>query len=664
MQNGALRGFHDRSDAGRRLAALLWKYVNDEDAMILALPRGGVPVAAEVSTTLSKPIDVLVVRKLGVPGDEETAMGAITCGGVRILDERTIERFGISGAQVDEVVKRECEELKRSLAAYREDRPEPDVRDKRVILVDDGIATGATVSAAISLLRRQGAGAVIVAVPVAPKDTVRELRGEADDVVVVAEPEEFGAVADWYAEYPETTDEEVRTILSGNTPELAVVADGGVQWIFNRSPIQMIRRLARPFVGEESDYDGLVEMAGDATVVVLGAASYGTGDFHQVRAGLTKRLIAEKGFNAVVTEADSVDAWRVNDFVRGRSGDPDVSAAMSDFSRFPAWVWCNEEFEDLVSWLRGHNRDVGDGRQVGFYGLDLFGLRRSIGTVVRELAREGPEALDKARSLFGCVDRFGRDPQNYGLVASPEVSDQLRADLVRCLVDERFATFGSLPEKGSGPVDDALLGFIKELPSEQIADYYRKLFRSYASSWNLRDELMMEMLSSLVAALRTHAGGAKVIVWAHNAHAGDARATEMSWRGEVSLGQLVREAFAGETRLIGTTTYAGTVTASPGWGLPPEEVVLPPAGEGSFEKLFHQVGLPEFWLDFTADHPAVAALKRPRVERAVGVVHPRSNGSDWHAFEACIAGQFDAVIHCDVTRATVVPALERESAPA
>ena len=651
MPDHVRRGFKDRAEAGRRLAALLWKYSADENAVILALPRGGVPVAAEVSTALSKPIDVLVVRKLGVPGREEIAMGAITCGGVRILDEETIDRFGISCAEVDAVVARESAELKQRMHAYREDHPAPDVRGKRVILVDDGIATGATVSAAVQLLRRQGAGSVVVAVPVAAQESIARMREEADEVVVVNQPDDFGTVAAWYEEFPETTDQEVRTILTGNTPELVLRVDGGTQWIFNRSPIQMVRRLARPFVGEDSDYDGLIEAIGDATVAILGSASYGTADFDRIRTDLTRRLIEEKGFQAVVTEADAIDSWRVNRYVRGTSRDEDVADALGDLDRFPAWVWCNPDVAEFIDWLRQRNATTQS--KVGLYGLDALGLRRSMHHALRELASEGPEAFELATSLFGCVERFGHDPQDHtGAGAVADLPEERRAELLARLVDHRIACPAPEPGAADDAVDAVMLAFLRDLPRERIEDSFRRSFSGHASSWNLRDEIMIDGLRALVSSLRSQTGDAKVVVWAHNAHVGDARATELSWRGEVSLGQLAREAFPGGTRLVGMTGYAGKVTASPGWGLAPERIDLPPTAEGSIEKLLHQVGLPEFWLDFTTDHPAVAALKRPRLQRAVGVIANAQETNGWPSFEACVAGQFDALIHCDSTSPT------------
>ena len=187
--------------------------------------------------------------------------------------------------------------------------------------------------------------------------------------------------------------------------------------------------------------------------------------------------------------------------------------------------------------------------------------------------------------------------------------------------------------------------------------YYRKMFRSNASSWNQRDEHMMETLVELVAHLQSQQGSAKVVVWAHNSHLGDARATEMSQRGELNIGQLVRQAFPYQSKLIGFTSYTGTVTAASGWHLPAERKNVPPGIEGSYEKLFHQVGIPKFWLDFSRENSAVEALRSARLERAIGVVYLPESERQSHYFKADLVAQFDAILHFDLTRA--VEPLER-----
>jgi predicted phosphoribosyltransferase len=209
--------FLNRREAGRVLAARLAQYAKRPDVIVLALPRGGVPVAHEVAQALAAPLDVFLVRKLGVPGHEEYAMGAIASGGVRVLNEDVLDALSIPPAIVDAVAALEQQELERRERLYRGDRPAPDVRGRAVILVDDGLATGATMHAAIKALRQQGAGRVVVAVPIAPPDACNQLREVVDDVVCAVTPEPFRAVGLWYEDFSQTTDDEVRELLARGT---------------------------------------------------------------------------------------------------------------------------------------------------------------------------------------------------------------------------------------------------------------------------------------------------------------------------------------------------------------------------------------------------------------------------------------------------------------
>jgi putative phosphoribosyl transferase len=209
--------FKNRADAGRRLAERLDQYARRADVIVLALPRGGVPVGYEVAHALGAPLDVFLVRKLGVPGREELAMGAIASGGVRVLNEDVVSDLGIPPHWVDVVADRELDELRRRETAYRDGRPAPDVRDKTVILVDDGLATGASMRAAVAALRKRGPAAIVVAVPVGAAQTCDELRDLADDVVCAQMPDPFYAVGSWYADFDQTTDDEVRALLSAAT---------------------------------------------------------------------------------------------------------------------------------------------------------------------------------------------------------------------------------------------------------------------------------------------------------------------------------------------------------------------------------------------------------------------------------------------------------------
>jgi putative phosphoribosyl transferase len=212
-QNDRVR-FRDRAEAGRALAHALSRYAGRDDVVVLALPRGGVPVGYEVAKELGAPLDVFLVRKLGVPGHEELAMGAIATGGVLVLDERVLRWLGINEDQIQKTLARELDELRRREATYRDGRPLPDLKGKTVILVDDGLATGASMQAAAGAVRRNEPARIVVAVPVASRATCDRFRDEVDEVVCAVTPEPFYAVGNWYEDFSQTSDDEVRELLA------------------------------------------------------------------------------------------------------------------------------------------------------------------------------------------------------------------------------------------------------------------------------------------------------------------------------------------------------------------------------------------------------------------------------------------------------------------
>jgi predicted phosphoribosyltransferase len=260
--------FIDRRDAGRRLAERVAGYSKRPDVLVLALPRGGVPVAYEVARVLNAPLDVFVVRKLGVPGYQELAMGAVATDGVRVLNEELIERLGIAAPLIDAVVVRERQELARRERLYRVGRPQLDVRGRTVILVDDGLATGATMQAAIEALRQLHPARIVVAVPTAPPDTCEEIKRRADEVVCAITPEPFGAVGRWYQDFSQTTDEEVRELLAlQSRPDSEVVHSPAADDML----VKTLRETSYPLVGSARDYDPLIGRIGEARFALLRA---------------------------------------------------------------------------------------------------------------------------------------------------------------------------------------------------------------------------------------------------------------------------------------------------------------------------------------------------------------------------------------------------------
>jgi erythromycin esterase-like protein len=424
----------------------------------------------------------------------------------------------------------------------------------------------------------------------------------------------------------------------------------------DRAVIAALRAAAHPLTGEPEDFAPLLERIGDASYVLLGEASHGTHEFYRIRAEITKRLILEKGFRAVAVEADWPDAYRVNRYVRGRPGDNEASEALAGFLRFPQWMWRNADVLDFVGWLRAHNdASTKDAARVGFYGLDLYSMHASMDAVLSYLRLVDPPAARRAEERYACFDRYGDDPQAYGYAAASGLGSTCEAEVVHQLVEllGNSATYASR----DGRLDpDALFFAAQNAKVVTSAErYYREMFRGRLSSWNLRDTHMGETLDALTGFLEGQRRGAKVVVWAHNSHLGDARATQMGHRGELNLGQLVRERVGREAVLVGFTTWAGSVTAAADWDAQAERKRVRPALRGSYEALFHETGLGNFYLDLNG--PAGAALQEPRLERAIGVVYRPETERQSHYFEAHLARQFDAVFHYDRTRA--VEPLER-----
>jgi len=423
---------------------------------------------------------------------------------------------------------------------------------------------------------------------------------------------------------------------------------------------KLIRETAEPLVGAPHDYDSLLDLVGEARFVLLGEASHGTHEFYRERAQITKRLIKEKAFTSVAVEADWPDAYRVNRYVRAASDDADSIDALAGFKRFPAWMWRNADVLDFVGWLRAHNDTLQDYEKVGFYGLDLYSLHASIESVLNYLSKVDPAAAARARRRYGCFDRFGTDTQSYGLAAGLGMSKSCEEDAVNELIELRLREVQYLSRDGRVAADEFFFAEQNARLVKNAEEYYRTMFRGQVSSWNLRDRHMFETLEALVLHFNEQHVPAKVVVWAHNSHLGDARATEASRLGELNFGQLTRERHGAEAVLVGFTTHHGTVTAASEWDAPAERKLVGPALTDSFEDVFHQVPYPRFALMLRGESEVSFNLRASRLERAIGVVYRPETERQSHYFEARLADQFDAVLHFDETRA--VEPLERNVA--
>jgi erythromycin esterase-like protein/predicted phosphoribosyltransferase len=639
-----LRAFRDRREAGQLLASKLAAYANRPDVIVLALPRGGVPVGHEVAQALNVPLDVFVVRKIGVPGHEELAMGAVASSGVRILNEQLIKQLRIPKHVVDKVTSQEMQELKRREALYRGGRPPPDLRGRTVILVDDGLATGASMQAAVQALRQLQPARIVVAVSTAAPDTCEALRSQVDEVICAITPEPFHAVGLWYQDFTQTSDSEVRDL-----PARHRQPEGRAEPAPADPAAGVVRAAAHGLEGAARDYDPLMDRIGDARFVLLGEASHGTHEFYRERAEITKRLVTEKGFTAVALEADWPDAYRVNRYVRGVGDDVDAVEALADFRRFPTWMWRNTDVVAFIEWLRARNDEqTPNHAKAGFYGLDLYSLHASMKAVLRYLEKIDPAAAQRARERYACFDQFGEDTQVYGFMTGLNLSKSCEEEVVQQLVELRNRS-NDTRRSGRITEDETFYAEQNARLVKNAEAYYRTMFLKEESSWNLRDRHMVETIEALVNHLGHQRNPVKMVVWAHNSHLGDARATEMGQRGELNVGQLVREQYDGEAVLVGFTTHHGTVTAASAWDGPAERKRVRPALAGSYEALFHTAHPSPFLLSWRDD--VAALLRDSRLERAIGVVYRPDTERMSHYFTARLPDQFDVVLHFDETHA-------------
>ena len=377
----------------------------------------------------------------------------------------------------------------------------------------------------------------------------------------------------------------------------------------------------------------------DARVILLGEASHGTSEFYRARAAITRRLIERHGFTIVAVEADWPDAANIDRFIRHRPRRDGEEAA---FQRFPTWMWRNAEVDEFIGWLREWNREREEGRQAGFYGLDLYNLSGSMRAVIDYLKDVDPEASEIARARYACLQPYSRNPAAYGAVALSEGYARCEAQVLAMLRDLHNNRLEYSYNDGMEWLDAAANA---RLVANAEA-YYRAMYHGSAESWNLRDTHMFETLCQLL-----EAGGpnARAVVWAHNSHIGNAAHTDMGQvRGELNIGQLVKERFADSARLIGFGTHSGTVAAADDWDEPMQVKQVRPSLPGSWERLSFETREPRFLLDLR--EPPQETLES-RLERFIGVIY-RPETERWrHYAEAELGRQFDAWVWFEQTRA-------------
>lgn len=406
----------------------------------------------------------------------------------------------------------------------------------------------------------------------------------------------------------------------------------------------LITRYAEPFeTVEDADLSGLIERIGDRRIVLLGEASHGTSEFYSMRRRITQELIEKKGFNTIAVETDWPDAARIDHYVRHRDVPPSDWEA---FSRFPTWMWRNQEVHDFVEWLRDYNSQLPYIDRVGFYGLDLYSLHLSSRAIIAYLEDIDPKLAELAKRRYGCLTPWEADPAAYGRAALTGAYRDCASEVTDMLVT-------LYQKRREFAVNDGERLFDAQQNARLVANaerYYRIMYYGSRASWNLRDRHMFDTLQAII---KNRQSAAKVVIWAHNSHIGDASATEMSARGEFNLGELCRRGYGDQSYRIGFGTDHGFVAAASEWDGPMQIKKVRPAHPQSYENLFHQTGLAGLVLPMRPGHELglVDELSAPRLQRAIGVIYRPETELASHYFEAELPRQFHEYIWIDETKA-------------
>ncbi len=418
---------------------------------------------------------------------------------------------------------------------------------------------------------------------------------------------------------------------------------------------ELIRRSAEPLPEIDDDrFAAFFDRFGDARVVCLGEASHGTSEFYRARAQISKRLIAHHGFTIVAVEADWPDAATIDRYVRHRERRDGETTA---FERFPSWMWRNREVDAFIRWMRRHNADRPYEQMAGFYGLDLYNLNASMRAVIDFLDKQDPEAAKIARKRYGCLEPWADNPARYGALSLHEGYARCEVGVTQMMRELSQRNFQCLSEECDEWLDAAANARLVK----NAEAYYRVMYHGAAESWNLRDTHMFE---TLVQLLDAKGPSSKAIVWAHNSHIGNAAHTDMGQvRGELNIGQLVKERLEGQARLIGFGTHRGTVAAADDWDEPMKVKAVNPSLPESYERVSHDSGLPRFLLDLRAEEigrDIKEALAEPRLQRFIGVIY-RPETERWSHYSECILPrQYDAWVWFDETKAvTPLPGEQR-----
>lgn len=626
--------FKNRHHAGELLAEKIKSLIPNDNLFVFALPRGGVPIAEPIAKSLNQNINILLVKRIPTPGYPEVAIGAIVEDGKPIWQEQRLAALGMKKKDLERAVVKARQSISRRRHLWKVDSRVLDLKDQIVLIVDDGLATGATMFAAIDFLKKRRPQKVVVAFPVGHRESIEAISKKADQVIYLAAPEDFQAVGQYYQDFTQVTDREVAEILDKHQ-NLPLVDPPVTN---DQNPIvKEVIKSAVP-LKRASQFNQLLEKMSQCRIVMLGESTHGTSEFYQMRRILSQKLIENHGFKFIAVEGDWPDCWKLNQYIHSKKG-KSARQIMQSFHRWPTWMWANEETEKLIEWMKG--------KDCHFYGLDVYSLFDSLDVVQKFSEQLDPAVAETIKKSFECFEPFGRNEKAYARSllgeatgCQDEVVSALR-QLLRVRLDQ---TGAESPELFNAQRNAAIVANAER--------YYRSMIEGTEESWNIRDEHMLQTLDAL---MQHHGEGSKAIVWAHNTHIGDYHATDMLKQGYINLGGIARERYGVENVfLLGFGTYEGEVLAGKAWGSPAEVMKLPQARPGSYESDFHEVAqslsAEQFFVSF--DRRQSSTLHKTQGHRAVGVVYETAYEKAGHNYvPTSLAERYDAFLFVDHTSA-------------
>ncbi len=624
--------FKNREHAGQLLAEKLLPYAH-LDPIILAMPRGGVPIAYTIATRLKASLDIVLVKKIQAPGSEEFAIGAVAEDEKPILNDAYIDEENLDRTKIAETISKRIKEIRSRSILYREKLPALSLIGRTVIVVDDGLATGASMVAALEWLRTKKIKRLIAAVPISSSEGAEKVKAIADEFISLITPENMWAVGYWYEDFSQVSDSEVVKYLE-KRHETAKPS------IPTKNLTDEIVELAKPFKSS-GELDQYINEIAKHRVVMLGEATHGTKEYYELRKEISQRLIQDHGFDFIAVEGDWPDCYKLNEYIYSDEKTNPREVVHSSFHRWPTWMWANEEVPSLIEWMK--KNDLG-----AFYGLDVYSLFESLDATKKYLKKIDPALANLLQTNYACFDAYRGNEIKYAesLMKLPrgcqqEVISNLRELLRLRLEDTKLTENELFSIKQNARV------------IEKAEKYYRTMLSGRADSWNIRDTHMLETLENL---LHFHGPNSKAIVWAHNTHIGDYHATDMLDDGYINLGGLTRERFGIENvYLLGFGSHHGEVTAGKAWGAEVQKMQLPNAKPGSYEDYFHQAAMnlkaTSLFLPLNKLE-SNSSLYQKLGHRAVGVVYDplhERHGSNYVPTK--LAGRYDGFIFVDETHA-------------